>query len=287
MEYSESDIFVQIKLKYNTFTKSYKKLADFVSKDPDFFLNNSISEVAIACSVAEATISRFCRTLGYNGYHDFKMALVKALTKDENILNGSVASNDSDDSITNMSKEILTRNIEALNDTFMLLESDKIEEAVNLLKGANRIMFFGVGSSLTSALEGANKFMRICPNVQINIETHMQLVSAALISENDVAIIISYSGSTKEVVDMARKIKEKGAKIICITRYQKSPLTSYSDVVLLCSSNERFVYGHSVSMEITQMFLLDILYTEFFHKTQNAARSNLEDVSSVLTNRLY
>jgi len=152
---------------------------------------------------------------------------------------------------------------------------------------ANRIVFFGVGSSFNAALEGYTKFARIIPNVSINSETHMQLVSASMLSENDVAVIISYSGSTKEIVDIARAVKNNGANIICITRFLKSPLTSYSDVSLICSTNERLVHGYSLSMEMTQIYLLDILYTEYFRKTYEKSIRNKEITSSILLDKLY
>lgn len=156
-----------------------------------------------------------------------------------------------------------------------------------MLTAANRIMFFGLGSSLTAALEGCNKFMRITPKASINIETHMQYVAASLMDENDVAVVISYSGSTKETVEIARTAKNRGAKIICITRYLKSPLTNYSDVVLLCSSNERNVHGNSLSMELTQIFMLDILYTEFFRENYEKSTANKEDSSAILSDKLF
>lgn len=281
-----TDIYLQIKLKYNTFTAAYKKLADFVVENPEFVLSKSISEVAEACDVGEATISRFCKVLGYNGYHDFKLSIVKYLPKDEEsvFMGNSITE---DDSISNVAKLILNKNIESLNETCNLVKEKSIRKAVDLLTNAERILFFGVGSSQIAALEGYNKFMRITTKAAINIESHMQYASAALMSENDVAVIISYSGSTKEVVEIAKTAKKRGAKIICITRYLKSPLTTYSDVSLLCSSNERNVHGYSLSMELTQIFLLDILYTEFFRKNYDTSLKNKEDSSSVFSDKLF
>ena len=282
----DSDANLRIKLKYNTFSAAHKKLADFVLDNPEFVLNKSISEVADACSVGEATISRFCKLLGYKGYHDFKLALVKQLPKNEAIsLPGTVITQD--DSISTVVKFILNKNIESLNETCSLINEKDLRKAVELLTCAERILFFGAGSSMTAALEGCNKFMRVTPKASINIETHMQYAAAALMSEKDVAVIISYSGSTKEIVEIAKTAKKRGARIICITRYLKSPLTQYSDVSLLCSSNERNVHGYSLSMELTQIFLLDILYTEFFRQNSEKSLKNKEDSSSIFSDKLF
>lgn len=281
-----SDVYLQIKLKYNTFTAAHKKLADFVLDNPEFVLNRSISEVADACNVGEATLSRFCKLLGCNGYHDFKLSIVKSLPRDESDDPlGSVIS--TEDSISTVVKFILNKNIESLNETCDLLNENDLKKAVDLLTCADRILFFGVGASLTAALEACNKFMRITPKASTNIELHMQYAAASLMSEKDVAVIISYSGSTKEIVEIAKTAKNRNAKIICITRYLKSPLTQYSDVSLICSSNERTVHGYSLSMELTQIFLLDILYTEFFRQNHEKSQKNKEDSSSIFSDKLF
>jgi DNA-binding MurR/RpiR family transcriptional regulator len=281
-----SDVYLQIKLKYNTFSEAQKKLADFVTSNPNFVLNQSISEVAEACNVGEATISRFCRTLGYKGYHDFKLSIVKYLPKDEpsEILGDVITHRDS---ISSMARVILSKEIEALNETCSLIKDDDIKKAVDLLTSANRILFFGAGASLAIALDGCNKFMRITPNVSINIESHMQYVAASLLSERDVAVIISYSGSTKEIVEVAKTAKNRDAKIICITRYLKSPLTHYSDISLLCSTSERIVHGYSLSMELAQIFIMNVLYTEFVRRNYEISQKNKEDSSLTLSDKLF
>lgn len=284
--FMKSDIFLQIKLKYNTLTTTQKKLADFVLSNPDFVLNQSISEVAGACNVGEATITRFCKCLGLKSYHEFKLSIVACLPKEQL---GDSLSNEitEEDSITVMAKSILAKDIEALNETHKLIKEGEIKKAVDLLLAANRIIFYGFGSSFTAALEGCNKFMRITPNASINFESHMQYITASLMSENDVAVIISYSGSTKESVEIARTASSRGAKIICITRYLKSPLTHYSDVSLLCSTSERLVHGQSISMELAQIFLLDVLYTEFFRRSYERSQENKDNSTSVLSDKLF
>lgn len=282
----KTDDYLQIKLKYNTFTAAHRKIADFVLSNPEFVLDQSISEVAAACNVGEATISRFCKVLGFKGYHDFKLSIVKHLQEDE--LNGSNGNSiTNEDSVLSVVKSILAQNIKTLNETSNLIKEDDIKQAVDFLTAADRIIFFGVGSSFAAALEGYNKFIRIAPNVCINMETHMQYVAASLMSEKDVAVVISYSGSTKEVVEIARAAKKRGAKVICITRYLKSPLTNYSDISLLCSSNARNVHGNSLSMELAQIFLLDILYTQFFRQNYERSQKNKEDSSAILSDKLY
>jgi len=284
-----SDAYLAIKLKYNNFTLAQKKLADFVLNNADFVLNQSISEVADACDVGEATISRFCRMLGFKGYHDFKLSIVKYLPQDapdeqDKLIGGAISEGDS---ITAAARYILERDIEALNETVNIIKGNYIDEAVNLLTNANRIVFFGVGASLTVALMAFNKFARITPNVTLNIESHMQYVTASLMAEGDVAVIVSHSGSTKEVVELAKTVKARGAKIICVTRFLKSPLTQYADITLLYSTSERLVHGSSLSSELSELFMLDLLYVEYYRKNYDSSCENRDTTTAVLSDKLY
>lgn len=106
-------------------------------------------------------------------------------------------------------------------------------------------------------------------------------------SEKDVAVIISYSGSTKDSIEVARKAKERGAAIIVITRFVKSPLTSYSDITLLCGANEGPAQGGSLSAKIAQLYLLDVLYVEYFKRTYEASIVNKENTSAAVAVKLF
>ncbi|WP_339329274.1 MurR/RpiR family transcriptional regulator [Bacillus paralicheniformis] len=91
--------------------------------------------------------------------------------------------------------------------------------------------------------------------------------------------MFSYSGSTKDTIEVAKKAKEKGARIISITRFVKSPLTTHSDVTLLCGANEGPLQGGSLSAKIAQLYLLDVLYVEYFKRTYQESIDNKESTA--------
>ncbi|GIP56303.1 MurR/RpiR family transcriptional regulator [Paenibacillus sp. FSL W8-0186] len=278
-------IFTSIHSKYNNLTNTEKKVADYVLENAASVVYMSITDLADACNVGESSIFRFCKSLSYKGYQEFKIALAHSITVDNEIpqLTDQVLM---DDSIDQVASKALSSNISALNETFNLLNIEKIDQAIDYLIGADRILFFGVGSSLITAMEAKVKFMRITNKAECTFDSHLQMMSAALMSERDVAVIISYSGSTKDNIEVAKKAKERGATVISITRFVKSPLTSYSDITLLCGANEGPLQGGSLSAKISQLYLLDVLYTEYFKRAKEQSIANKENTAAAVSEKL-
>ena len=281
------DIFTQIRLQFNNFTKAEKKVGEFVLNNPKEVLYMSITDLAEKCDVGDTSVFRFCKTLNLKGYQDFKMMLAQSLTPDTEEaqpLSDKITLNDS---TLDVAKKVLLTNVNALNETFDLIKTDVIDEAVKLMLEAERIVFFGVGTSMITAMEGANKFMRITPKVEFINDPHLQAMRAALLTPKDIAVAISYSGSTKDTIEVVDIAKKKGAKIICITRFIKSPLTAHSDVTLLCGANEGPLQGGSLSAKLSQLYLLDVLYMEYFKHSSDKSKTNTELTSEAVSNKLY
>lgn len=275
-----------IRTQYNTFSKAQKRFSDLLLTDMNFVLEHSITEVAEASGVAEATISRFCKQLGFKGYYDFRLSIVRDEKKEpsEKMSSGVITQ---EDSVAVIAEKILSHDLAALKETCEMIKSDDICAAAQRMAEAERITFYGAGSSFATALEGYNKFARITPKARINSESHAQLISASLMTERDVAIIVSHSGSSKEMIEIAKLARRQGAFVVSITHFTKSPLTSQSNIMLISSGNERFVHGYSLSMELAPIYLLDVLYVEFFKHTQAASELNKSATSMALMEKHY
>lgn len=281
----ENNILYEIKISYGRFTKAEKKVADFVMSSPEKVLFMSITDVADECGVAEASVYRFCRTMKAKGYQEFKMNLSFCLSEGE-IPNpyedGVEITKDSP-----VADHILAAHINALNATRKLVEQNRIDHVVELLHGAERIAFFGIGHSLLTAREANNKFLRITQKTSCIEDSHMQAMSASMMNERDVMIILSYSGATKDTVYVAGIAKEAGAKIVAITRYRKSPLAAYADEILLCGADEGPLDGGSLGAKISQLYLVDLLFQEYFHRYRDEANENLKKTSKAVVEKLY
>ncbi|WII40518.1 MurR/RpiR family transcriptional regulator [Paenibacillus thiaminolyticus] len=278
-------ILTRIHSMYNSFTNTERKVADYILEHTRSVIYMSITDLADACDVGESSIFRFCKSLTFKGYQEFKIALAHSITAENEIpqLTDQIGM---DDTIEQVASKVLTTNVNAINETYDLLKADDIEKAIGYMIQAERIHFFGVGTSLITALEAKNKFMRITRKTECSFDSHLQMMSAALMTERDVAVMFSYSGSTKDMIEVAKKAKEKGAKIISITRFVKSPLTLHSDVTLLCGANEGPLQGGSLSAKIAQLYLLDVLYVEYFKRTYQESIDNKESTANAVIEKL-
>lgn len=280
---SGSSLVLEIQLSYNQFTKTEKKIADFVLQNTNKVLFMSITELAEECGVAEASVHRFCRTMGVKGYQEFKMKLSLGVASDEEVAlekNSPYLNVDSLD-------RILQGHINALRETRMLMRMEEIERIVQMMESAANIYFFGIGDSLLTAREARNKFLRICNKVSCVDDPHMQAMTASMAGLNDVIFIISYSGATKDNIYVAKIAKKAGAKIIGITRFLKSPLTSYTDALLVCGSNEGPLDGGSMGAKLSQLYIIDVLFQEYYSRNKEISIENNKKTSKAVVDKLY
>ena len=119
------------------------------------------------------------------------------------------------------------------------------------------------------------------------MDANMQLITASTLTDQDVALIFSYSGSTKDTVEIARSAKAAGAKTIVITRFTKSPLTEFADIILLCGANEGTLQNGSTSAEISQLFLVDVMYSEYFRRHYKRCKPNWDKTAHSIADKNY
>lgn len=282
------DYLSKIRSLYNQFTKAEKKVADYILSNPKEILFMSITDLADACQVGDTSVFRFCKTMNVKGYQEFKMMLSLSMRdrdEERNIFAGETISQE--DTLEELAKKVLAANLSAIQETYSLLDLAKISETIDLLFHSKRILFFGVGASMLTAMKAMNKFLRIEPKAYCVQDSHMQTMLASTMTKEDVAVIFSYSGATKDVVEIAEIAKKTGAKTVVITRFVKSPLTEFCDIIHLCGANEEPLQGGSTSAEISQLFLVDILYSEYYRRYYTYCADYNEKTSSSVTGKIY
>jgi len=283
----QGDFLTNMKSMYNQFSRTEKKVADFILKNPQNVPFMSITDLADSCGVGDTTVFRLCRTLDLKGYQEFKMKLSLSLNNSEQERTEQYSGNIGlKDDFPTVAQKVLNTNIAALNETYSLLNYQDMDRAINLLHDAQRIYFFGVGASLLTAMKAMNKFLRIESKVFCYEDFHMQLMAASMLGPTDTAVIFSYSGATKDTIEIAQHARAGKAKVICITRFVKSPLTAFADLILLSGANEGPLQGGSTSAEISQLFLIDILYMEYYRRYFDACSSTNKLTSESVVQRL-
>ncbi len=283
----KKDFITNIKSSYNLLTKAEKKVADFILSNPKAVLFMSISDLAEACKVGDTSVFRFCKTMDLKGYQEFKMVLSLSINEGQDGMDQFTGNNISmDDTFGELAKKVLNTNINALMETYSLIREDEMDRAINMLHEARIIYFFGVGASMLTAMKAMNKFLRIENKVFCIQDTHMQSMVASTMTSEDVAVLFSYSGATKDTIHVAQIAKKAGAKILCVTRFIKSPLSTYSDITLLSGANEGPLQGGSTSAEISQLFLVDLLYMEYYRRYFEHCSVNNEKTSSSVLEKL-
>ena len=284
---AQQSLLLDIQVSYNQFTKTEKKIAEFVIKNTNQVLFMSITDLADACKVADASVHRFCRTMGLKGYQEFKMKLSLSMSPDEGSAKETQDSLLKLDSLGFTMDKILQGHISALKETRLLIQEEEVEKTLRMMEEAKTIYFFGVGDSLLSAKEARNKFLRITNKVSCVDDPHMQAMTASMADEKDLIVIISYSGSTKDNVHVAKIAKKSGAKVVGITRFLKSPLTSYTDTLLVCGSNEGPLDGGSMGAKLSQLYIIDVLFQEYYRRNKEASKENNRKTSKAVVEKLY
>lgn len=283
----QGDFLVKMRTAYNQFTRAEKKVADYILQNPKEVLFMSITDLAEACHVGDTSVFRFCKSMELKGYQEFKMVLSLSLNKDEKESSRFSGDISLSDTFQELARKVLNININALTETYALLNETAFNQAVDWLHEAERIVFFGVGASILTALKATNKFLRIEPKVYCIQDSHMQAMTASMMKPGEVAVLFSYSGATKDTIHVARMARGAGSRVICVTRFSKSPLTSYADLILLSGANESPLQGGSTSGEISQLFLVDLLYTEYYRRYFDVCSKNNEKTSGSVLERLY
>lgn len=278
-------VFEQISSNYYALTSSEKKVADFTLSNQSGTQFMSISELADACGVAEATISRFCRRLGYKGYNAFKLALANSSPQHklwDNPLSGEVTA---EDSLEDICKKLYTAEVEAMAQTMEFLDLESVSRAARMLHDARRVMCMGQGGSLLIANEAAHLFSTVCNKFTAVADSHLQAIAATTMDPEDVILFFSYSGSTQEMMETLKLARAQQGQVILVTRFPRSPGAELSDVVLQCGANENALQSGSVAARIAQMYLLDILFSEFSRKDLEQCLQIRGRIADALANR--
>lgn len=282
----DKELLLKIRGLLPSLRPALRKTAQYILKNPNNIKLLRIKELAEECGVAEATVTRFVKTIGLSNYQELKIKIAELTTEKahkEEYVYDDVTKHDSIQSIID---KVISINIKALQDTKKVIDPVELEKAVDAIYRANKIDIYGAGGSYITAENARMRFYRIGKRCIIYNDPNQQAVSASLLTPGDVAIGISNSGRTKSTVLALKRAKENGAKTICITNYEKTPITQWSDIVLFTSTRDSVFFQESMISRVAQMIIIDILYAALAVKNFEASVEMIEKSALALRNAM-
>jgi RpiR family transcriptional regulator, carbohydrate utilization regulator len=237
-------------------------IADAVLTDPERVVGSSISDLREMSGASVGSIVGFCRRLGLPGFAAFKIALARDLAQaglpaGKGLQGGS------------MFERVFHFHSESLAETLRINPQGAFERAANALERARRIEFFSIGLSYPIASTASSKLLLIGMPAVAHFDSHMQLISATQLGNDDVAFGISCSGATRETVQCLEVAKNRGATTICLTNTMQSPITACSDLCLYATPSEIKYFQAPLASRITQLAVIDALFVSLAVKHKN------------------
>lgn len=249
----------------------------YLLEHPEEAAGISIHQLSTRAFCSASTVIRLCRKAGFEGYKELQKSLLYelAIRKDnnDNWKNQEIGRQDSMEEIVN---KVIYKNIASLEDTRKLLDLEKLEWCLELLDQARTICLFGVGSSLLVARDMYLKCLRLNKSCLLSDDWHAQFLQAKNMTEKDLALIISYSGMTEEMIICAKEAKQHGTPIVTISRFEESPLVKIADYNLPVAVTELVFRSGAMSSRMSQLAIIDILYTAYIQRHYDESLKQFE-----------
>lgn len=274
----------KIRSHYARLSEKEKKIADYIFVNPENIIHKTINEVAEDLGIADATVFRFCKRIGFKGYQALKIALASEIITPIQHIHEEILENDDEKTI---SDKVFKSNIRTLENTLQILDRQAIQKAVQMLKDANRVDFYGTGGSAIIAMDAVHKFIRSGIKAFAFIDSHFQLMSATQLTRDDVAVVISHSGTNTDTIRILNSAKEVGAKTIGITGFPKSPIGQNVDVAIFTSSEETDYRSEALASRIGQLSLIDALFVNLMIANKEKAEQSLKKIRNAISETRY
>ena len=266
---NENSCFERIRQQESNFTEASKKIAGQIISSPDTIVHMTVCQAAEFCATSEASIVRFCKALGYNGYSDFKIFLASELSL---VTEPMFSLLEPDDDDADVLQKVFAAEIKALQDTAAMIDEEAFKLAVDCILSARKVEFYAFGNSRPITFDVNYRMLKIGVNSYVGIDIDDSLMHANMLEPGDVAVAVSHTGSTKYTCMALEAAHGRGARTICITAFPHSPITRVSDICLFAAAIEEFDFQcTTVASKTAEMAIMDALYTAVaFRKGESA-----------------
>ncbi len=251
------DILSLIREALETLRRSDRKVAELVLNDPSRILNATVAETAELAEVSQPTVIRFCSAIGCDGFSDLKLRLAHSLALGTPATHSVISEDDAPQVIAS---KIFDYTITSLDWARRQLDHRQLSMAVEMLSAARRIEFFGFGASGVVAIDAQQKFPLFDVPVGAERDLHQMMMLAGMMSEGDVAVVISNTASTTSLIEIADLARQHGARVLGLLG-TRGPLAEHCGVVLVLETLDNTdIYTPTIS-RLAALVAIDILST--------------------------
>ncbi|GAA1865364.1 MurR/RpiR family transcriptional regulator [Asanoa iriomotensis] len=283
----EPGLIVQISGLLPALSPAEQRVARLVVADPADAARRTITDLATAAETSEATVIRFCRSVGLEGYPQLRIRLAAEAARrveppDARVVGGDIPPGAD---FTQIIATIAFNDARAVEETAQQLDPEVCEAVVEALNGASRIEIYGAGASGFVASDFQQKLHRIGRTAYYWPDVHSALTSAALLGKGDVAIGISHTGTTGDVLDVLEVARSRGATTVALTNFPRSPIADVADHVLTTAARETTYRSGATASRLAQLTVVDCLFVGVAARNRAKARKALEVTAEAVRSR--
>lgn len=255
-----------------------QRVARLVVADPAEAARRTITDLAAAAETSEATVIRFCRSVGMEGYPQLRIRLAAEAARrveppDARVMGGDIPPG------ADMAQIIATiafNDARAVEETAEQLDPAVCEQVVDAISRAGRVDIYGSGASGFVASDFQQKLHRIGRTAFYFPDVHTALTSVALLGRGDVAVGISHTGTTSDTIEVLEQARSRGATTVVLTNFPRSPITEVADFVLTTAARETTYRSGAMASRLAQLTVVDCLFVGVAARNRDRARRALE-----------
>lgn len=267
-----------IRTHLDSLSKSERKVALAVLKNPDLAVAENITALAKNAQVSEPTVVRFCRAIGYDGWHEFKLKLAQGLAL---ALPGADESPSQDDLAADLVSKICSRSINTLLDLRNNLKPEPIQRALDVLTHSNKIEFYGQGTSGIVAADAQHKFFRSGVPTVAYSDPHIHSISASLLNKGDTVVAISQRGNSAAILRSVQLARKTEADVIALTP-SGTPLAALATVLVPIDLSFNIDPYTPISARLAHLVVIDILAVGLALKRGPESRLKMQNAQKAL-----
>ncbi len=259
---------------YKKFFDAEKRIADYILEHKESVINMTVAELAKASETSDSTVSRFCKKLGMANYREFRLSMAKDVLEEQQqslSVSNDISMRDINQSLNN----ILSNKIAELTSTVAMIDPDNLKTIIKILQSADIVQIASVGNTIPVAMDAAFKFNQLGIRTVNSEISEKQSAFALCLTKKDVLLIITNSGKSRRLLQIAKAAKNNQAKIIVITNDKESPLALLADHLLITATREKLLTGNFSFSRVSSVAMVEILYLFLFVSMKNAKENIL------------